>query len=230
MPVGRLGQRSLQQTQLAAAAHEWRLPATRQAWFGRGAVEAPDLHRLRLALQLERFEGRELEGVGRQAPGGGADEDAVRLRRLLEARGHVHRVAGHGVLVRLRAGSRAADHLARVDADPDLEPLLPHRLADGQRGMERALRVVVVGLRRAVDRHHRVADVLLDGAAIALDLGRHGLEVGALDLANLFGVARLGPAREADEVDEQHRDEASLFADGHGRIVPDAVRCPPVCA
>ena len=43
--------------------------------------------------------------------------------------------------------------------------------------------------RGAPDRHHRVADELLDRAAVAADRRRHGVEVAGQELADLLGVA-----------------------------------------
>ena len=63
---------------------------------------------------------------------------------------------------------------------------------------------------RAPDGHDRVADELLDRAAVALDHRARSFEVAGQELARLLGVAALGERREADEVGEQHRDEPAL--------------------
>ena len=60
----------------------------------------------------------------------------------------------------------------------------------------------VVG--HAPDRHHGVADELLDGAAVAGDDLPALLEVARQQLAHLLLVAGLRQAGEADEVAEQH--------------------------
>ena len=66
------------------------------------------------------------------------------------------------------------------------------RVDELERGADGALGVVLVGDRRAPDRHDRVADELLDRPAVQLhDLGR-GLEVAAEELADRLGVAVLG--------------------------------------
>ena len=227
MALGRLLECAEQQAKLAGPADERRFTATRQGGFGRLTDQAPDLERLGLALELHERQGGELEGFGRQPARAGADIDLPRLGGLLESGGNVHRVAGHGVLVLLRAGSGTTHHFACVDADPDLQVVarLGHRGTDGESGMERACGVIIVGLGCTVDGHHGIPDVLLDGATVTLDLCGHGAEVGALDLADLLGIGLFGPGREADEVDEQHGDEAAFFGDGHGRIVPHGFRC-----
>ena len=63
---------------------------------------------------------------------------------------------------------------------------------------------------RAPHRHDRVADELLDRAAVAADDLADGLEVAGLELADLLGVAALGERGEPDEVGEQDADEAAL--------------------
>src|SRR5437870_5433211 len=72
------------------------------------------------------------------------------------------------------------------------------------------LGVVLVRRRRPPDRHHCVADELLDRAAVPLDQLAAGLEVAREQLSRVLGVARLGERGEPDEVGEENRDEASL--------------------
>src|SRR4029453_14286554 len=71
---------------------------------------------------------------------------------------------------------------------------------------------VLVSRGRTQDRHHGVADELLDRAAVALDLARHPLVVRAQRGADVFGVGPVGPCREADEVDEEHGEDLPLLA------------------
>ena len=54
---------------------------------------------------------------------GGQDHLAIALRRLLQTRGDVHRVAQHRELHPLFVADDAAEHLADMDPDPD-----PHRM------------------------------------------------------------------------------------------------------
>ena len=76
----------------------------------------------------------------------------------------------------------------------------------------RALGIVLVRDRRAEDRHHGVADELLDRAAEALDLAGDALVVRAERGADVLGVGPVGAGREADEVDEEHGDDLALLA------------------
>ena len=80
--------------------------------------------------------------------------------------------------------------------------------ADGPLG------VVLGGGGRSPDRHHRVADELLDGAAVARDQRPRELEVARQELADVLGVAAFGKSGEADEIGEEHGHQAPL---GDGR-------------
>ena len=77
-------------------------------------------------------------------------------------------------------------------------------------GSHRSFGVVLLRDRDAPDRHDRVADELLDDAAIAADDGPGEVEVARENLSYFLGVSFLRERREADEVAEQHRDVAEL--------------------
>ena len=83
---------------------------------------------------------------------------------------------------------------------------------DRERSADGALGVVLVRGRRAEERHDRVADELLDGAAVALELGADALVVGAQDRLDVLRIHRLGLRREPDEVAEDDRDDLALAA------------------
>ena len=122
----------------------------------------------RVLLALERLLARVLEHDGARLArtrGRLTDEHRARQRRRLEPRGGVDDVARDHALVggadrdgslagqdtgpRLDAGAQRADRIHQLQARPD-----------------GALGVVLVGDRGAPDGHHRVADELLDGAAV----------------------------------------------------------------
>jgi len=94
-----------------------------------------------------------------------ADEDLVRACSLLEAGGDVDRVAGGegGVEARVR------DDLARLDADPRLEPEVADGVEDRAGGPDGAGGVVLVRAWDPERGHDRVADELLHGAAVGAD-------------------------------------------------------------
>jgi hypothetical protein len=66
----------------------------------------------------------------------------------------------------------------------------------------------------AEDGHHRVADELLDRAALALDLLRHRLEVVAHHRPHVLRVHLLGARGRADDVGEEDRDELERLGGG----------------
>ena len=148
------------------------------------------------------------------------DEDLSRLGVLLQARRHVDGVPAHHQLAacgRLAAGN----DLAGVDADPEphlgvvaIEHTLgerSERIADGQRGANRALGVVLVRLRDPENGEHRVAGELLGGAAVALDLRVDQVEELALELAHILGIESLAECRRAGEVGEEDGHDAALL-------------------
>ena len=65
-------------------------------------------------------------------------------------------------------------------------------VADRERRPDRALGVVLVRGRGAEERHDRVADELLDGAAVSLELGANALVVGAEERLDVLRIHRLG--------------------------------------
>ncbi len=165
---------------------------------------------LGLALELQRFDDLDFDVSPHEVVGRLTDEDLVLGRGLLESRGDVDGVARRQLLV--GRGIGVGHHFARVDARPigeldaveaqelfvELGQLLLHPVGrtDG------AQRVVLVGLRDAEHGHDRVADVLLDGPAVALDLGGHDREVALLDLTHRLLVDPLRERGRALQVDE----------------------------
>ena len=69
----------------------------------------------------------------------------------------------------------------------------------------------------AEDGHRRVADELLDDAALGLDDRADGREVAAHDLLQVLRVQPLRQRGGVDEVGEQDGDELELLADGRGQ-------------
>ncbi len=179
-------------------------------------------HRLSLSFQVEPRRLAEPEAP-RSSGGSLRRQDAAGLRGALETCRDVHRIARHHRLAGLRIDGR--EDLTGVDPDPDLqrdaagghEPVvhvaqpLPHP----ERRPEGADGVVFVRGRNTEDRHHRVADELLDRAAFGLDLLTHRREVARHHLAEVFGVEPFAELRRTGDVGEQDRDDPALF----GRVV-----------
>ena len=120
----------------------------------------------------------------------------------LEARGGVDDVAGRHSLSAAGVGPEHDQRLAGVDADAHVQVeaglLLVQpvdRGADRERRADRPLGIVLVGHRRAEERHDGVADELLDRPAVVLELVAQERVVrrqGAADVLDVH-AARSGP-------------------------------------
>ena len=193
---------------LALTADERRLEV---ACKRRGATEhfeePKSLDRLGLSLQGKWLDRLEENGIANEQPRLGADEDLTGSCRLLEPGGDVDGVARDECLT-----LAADDDLARVDADARLEPVLGDRLAHLRCGADRTQRVVLVRDRDPEDRHDRVADELLDRAAVSLEDDAKVLEVAAHPRAQRLRIGRLPESGRADEVAEENGDDLALLA------------------
>ena len=162
-------------------------------------------------LALEHLIAGRLEGDGRirSLLRLFTNEDRARRSRALEARCRVDDVARDETLV---GGTDSDRGLPGQDSGPRLDPGTERSDAVDQveGGADCTFSVVVVRDRGAPDGHHRVADELLDGPAVAADDLLALLEVAGQELADGFGVAALGQRREADEVGEQDGDQATF--------------------
>ena len=166
--------------------------------------------RLGLALELDRLGRSHVHRVAHERVGRAPDDDLAGCGDGLEPRRDVDRVAHHD---RLAGAARADDDRPGVDARPRLEgdaTLGPQgavepfeRLAHLGARAHGAQGVLVVRDRDPEYGHHRVADVLLDRAAVALDDLAHAREVAAHDVAQRFRVEPLAERRRAGHVGEQ---------------------------
>ena len=138
------------------------------------------------------------------------DEDPVDRGRALQAGSRVDDVAGRHTLACVGLSVEAHERLAGRDPDAQLQVFLERELADRERCANGALGIVLVRRRRAEKRHHRIPDELLDGAAVALELFSDALVIRAEESFDVFGIHRLSPSREPDEVAEDHRDDLAL--------------------
>ena len=181
-----------------------------------GADRLPHLDRLGFPLRLDRRRVAVVDRVARGAVRPFADEDPVDRRRALQPRGRVDDVAGDHRVALAGLRSERDERLAGVDGGADLQ-LLADRVADRERRPHRALGVVLVRDRRAEDGHHRVADELLDRAAVPLELGAELRVVGGERRADVLRVEPFGAARRAHEVGEEDRHDLPLFARGRAR-------------
>jgi hypothetical protein len=142
-----------------------------------------------------------------------AEQHLARLSQLLDVRGHAYCGARD---IQVLPGRRDHNDLARVDGDADREPQVPlglghlGQLGDGVSRADGRARgaqgVVLVQLRRAEDRHHRVADELLHRAAVRLDRAPYRVEVTRHQRAVGLGVELAREPRRLDQVAEENRD------------------------
>ena len=93
---------------------------------------------------------------------------------------------------------------------PHLLGVALHGLLHPERRVARAHGVVLVGERRAEERHDPVAHHLVDGALVAVDGLHHPLEDGIEELARLLGIAVGEQLHRALEVGEEHGDLLAL--------------------
>ena len=136
------------------------------------AVEAPDGDRRRQPLDPALPQIHADEAMAERPVDRGRDQRLPRRGQVGEAGGQVQAIAGDGVLDMRRAARGAGQHLAGSDADMDVERRLQpgDLLMDGSGRAQRAFGIVGGRHRRAEDRHHRVADVLVDGGAISVTI------------------------------------------------------------
>src|SRR5581483_391782 len=101
---------------------------------------------------------------------------------LLHARGEVHGVADGGVVHGEVVGDASDHDGAGVQADAEgrvdlcVVDVLGERALDVERGGDAAAGGVLVGDRRAEERHDAVAGELGDGAFVFVDAGDHELD------------------------------------------------------
>jgi hypothetical protein len=212
--------------ELALPAHEGNACRDCLAADTRARLERlPHAHRLRLALRLDCVGFAEIDCVLRRAVGRLTDEHPVHGSRALQPRGRVHHVSGRHPLARFRASREVDQRLARVDGDANLDlAALASPVANRKGGADSALRVVLVRDRCAEQRHHRIADELLDGSAEPFELRAQPLVIRAQDRLDVLGIELLGTRCEADEVGEQHGDDLPLAA---GIRHPPSLGRPP---
>ena len=198
----------LEQLELRVAADERCLPPPLARV--EEAVRAPRPDRFARAY-LDRAGILDVDGADGQSSRAGADRHRAREGRLLEPRREDDGLAGHE-----RRIAVADDDLTGLDTGAGLQPELVDRLEDGERGANRPFGVVLVRLRYAERRHHRVAGELLDRSAVQLDARRGTVEVVADSTTDHLGVAGGDERGRVDQVDEEDGCELALHAPSLG--------------
>ena len=198
-------ERLAQLLELGGAADDRRVEAPRDR--GRLEVDVDEAKRLDHALPFRVDRDRlDLHRVTHELARLCPDQHFAGRGRLLQPGSHVDGVAGDECV------AVACDDLAGVDTDARAEP----EGGDGRPHLPRssngAQRVILVGDRDAEHRHHRVADELLDGAAVPLEDRAHRLVVREHRRAQCLGVGASSERRRPGEVAEHDRDGLPDFA------------------
>ncbi len=173
----------------------------------------PNLDRLGLALRLNRGPIAVLDRLPRRTVGRPVDKNAVDRRRGLQPGRRVDHIPGGHPLTLARARAERDQRLARRDPDPHLQLglLLRHPVPNRQRRPNRPLRIVLMRHRRPEQRHHRIADELLDRAPEPLQLGTEAGVVRGEECPHVLRVHRLCACGEADEIGEEDSDDLALL-------------------
>ena len=203
--------------ELALAADERRLEPLRLELAAHSRDDPqgpPERHLAVLALQLEPSRVLVDDRALGRPPRRLAHEHRARLGDRLCPGRRVDQITGnHPLAARADGHGRLAGQHASARAQLRSADFVPQR-GDRRDELERCaygpLRVVLGRHRRAPDRHHRIADELLDRAAVQQHEAPARVEVAGEQLADLLCVPRLGERREPDQVCEQDGDEASL--------------------
>ena len=199
-----------QQAPLAVTPDEAQALGPRLLGHGRARRDgAPHRNRLGLALGGQRLVLGVADRAARPAVGGLVDEHAADGRGGLQPGRRVDDVADG---IDRSVVAEGDERLSARHADTHSQRVSPcDPLADLERRPDRPLRIVLVRGRRAEQRHHAVAHELADGAAVLLDRRLQGHVIRREQLLHVLDVQALGPAREADQVGEEHRDDAPLL-------------------
>ncbi len=178
------------------------------------ARDLEDFHRLGAATHRHRPQGVELEIVARQARDRLRREHGAGGCELLHARGQMRGLADRAVLHGQVVADRADYDLPGVQADanlqvqavpaPDFVGVGAHDLLHPQGRITGAQRVVLVGERRAEQRHHTVPEHLVHRTLVAVHRFHHPVQRGVEQRTRLFRVAPVEQFQRAADVGEQH--------------------------
>ena len=170
----------------------------------------PDRNRIGLPLGVDRLDLAVVDRLPGRSIRRLVDEHAVDGSGGLQTSSSVDDIARRNGLTLLGSRSQPDERLSGRDPDPELDSFLSRVPADRKGGSHGTFGIILVRHRRSEQRHDRVADELLDRAAVALELGAQPFVVGPQDLLDVFRVELLRPRREADEVGEKDRDNLAL--------------------
>jgi hypothetical protein len=193
-----------------------------------GAKQLVDVDRLPAAPHVHRTQRRDLYVALREPQRCHGDEHRRRRRGLLDASSQMRRLSNRRVVDMQVARDGADDDFPGVQTDANLREdafLTAHALAvplDGllhsQRRVARADGMVLVGERRAEERHDSVPHHPVDGALVVMHRLHHLFEDRIEDPAGLFRIAVGEEFHGALEIGEQYGHLLALaFKRGLGR-------------
>jgi hypothetical protein len=210
--------RAAELLQLGVAADEPRQPPSDGRLQAGPRLAGPrhlvDLHRLGEAPHRHGAERLHLDVALDQRQRLGRDHDRAGIGDLLHPRGQVRSLSHRGVVHVEIAADGAHDDLPGVQPDTDLDHgrvrasyvfrVLLHAFLHPDRRIAGPHGVVLMGERRAEQRHDPVAHHLVDRALIAVDGLHHPFEHRIEEFAGLLGIAISEQLHGALEVGEEH--------------------------
>ena len=173
--------------------------------------QPPRRDRLRLPSRLDGHHGLDAQRIARDPVCRVAEQDLPRRGGLLQPCGDVHGVAGDERLALF------GDDLARIDADPQLDPKRRDLAPQLERRASRAQRVILVHGRDSEYRHHRVADELLHCRAVPLKRRARRLEVARHHPTQRLGIETFPHPGRPRDVREEDGDSLPDHAPSVGR-------------
>jgi hypothetical protein len=166
---------------------------------GCGSSQAKDRYGRGQTLHNRQSERLDVHGTLSETSGVRGDEDRARHGHLLHPGGEMGGLADSGIVHVEIAPDRPDDDFTGVQADPNVERypvafldllrVLRDCLLHPQSRVASAYCMVLLGERRAEERHDAVAHDLVDGALVAVDGLHHVFENGIEEPASLLWVA-----------------------------------------
>jgi hypothetical protein len=219
-----IGKAALEQGQLVRASDERGEPALalglQAAAHAARTLDAVRPDRERFALDADLTHGLEDEIGAHDLGDVLAHEDLAGLRKREQPRRQVRGIPDRGVVHAEVVADLADDHGARVEPHAHLEldaslgaqvvAVRGERPLEAEGRVDRAQRVVLMGDGRAEQRHEPVAEELIDGTLVAVNLAEHQLEGTVHESVDVLGIEPFGQRGEAGDVDEEHGDEFAL--------------------
>ena len=171
----------------------------------------PRAKRFLLAFGFDRADRSVRDRASREPVRLLAHHESARPGCGLQPRGGVDDVA-HGQRFSGRRTRGDRDHrLAAVHRGARFEFQSCNRVEDREARAHGALCIVTMRHRSTEHRHHGVADELLHGPAKMVDPLLGGALIGAQRVPHILGIGAVRPAREVDQVDEEHGDELAFL-------------------